>query len=553
MVQDTGALPRRSARLAVRARPVVPPQTKAQQQRLSKRKTPAASSTAMTVPVTTGILPACPVQGASEPLAAYLQRVQAFTDAVATAKAQEEAAEAERQRLASEAAAQAQRTAEADAVVRDQRNAISMESLTVNESQWTTLLQGMLFVPSDTQADPTPAEEERSNLANLMLNMMQAVMWTNTMSMVQIHEGRQLPQIQQNDSAALTAAARAAATHQQQQQQLLNSTLTRINSIEAKASAAPGCTTDARKQLNERIDHIVTIIGELGDFTSPATISSTVAAIKTSITNLQTRPDAATKNYKMPHFDISKFDDYNKSDALTWWQRFLTEASCRTVPADDMMKALYLQLIGGAQAWMNLLTATKKCTIAELHTHIPWKEFENLWFTRFMVRNVVKPAMNEVYTCSQGNMPTRDWTTKWQKIVTTPGFDLSFTNQRSEFFSRSCAGLRTALSNEYDYASFQAILDRANLVIQTDDKAANERQSQPHYVAKPGYQRPAHNNGVISDETVNLHAAAASSSDGGIVAALPPKRPKRVRKNKATQETASTGTGQQPWTAYKTT
>ncbi|GBG89124.1 hypothetical protein CBR_g48833 [Chara braunii] len=549
MEQDTGALPRRSARLAVRTRPAVPPRPK----RLSKRKNPAASSTTITVPVTTGVLPACPVQGAGEPLAAYLQRVQAFTDAVATAKAQEEAAEAERQRLASEAGAQAQQTAEADAMVRDKRNAICMESLTMNESQWMTLLQGMLFVPSDTQADPTTAEEERSNLANLMLNMMRAIMWNNTMLMVQIHEGRQLRQIQQNDSAALTTAIRVAATHQQQQQQLLNTTTAHVNNIEAKASAAPGCTTDETRQLNGRIDHVVNLIGDIGVFNGPDTLSSTVAAIKTDITKLQTRPDAATKTYKMPHFDISKFDDYNKSDALTWWQRFLTEASCRTVPADDMMKALYLQLIGGAQAWMNHLAATNNCTIAELHTHITWKEFEKLWFTRFMVRNVVKAAMNEVYTCSQGNMPTRDWTTKWQKIVTTPGFDLSFTNQRSEFFSRSCAGLRTALGNEYHYASFQAILDRANLLIQTDDKAANERQSQPHYVAKQGFQRPAHNNAVISEETVDLHAAAAFSSDGGFVAALPPKRPKRVRKNKATQETTSTGTGQQPWTAYKIT
>ncbi|GBG66456.1 hypothetical protein CBR_g61499 [Chara braunii] len=288
-------------------------------------------------------------------------------------------------------------------------------------------------------------------------------------------------------------------------------------------------------------------------FNGPDSISSTVAAIKTDITKLQTRREAATKTFKMPHFDISKFDDYNKSDALSWWQCFLTEASCRMVPADDMLKAVYLQLIGGAQGWMNHLAATHKCTIAELHTHITWKEFEQLWFTRFMVRNVVKMAMNEVYTCSQGNMPTRDWASKWQKIVTTPGFDLTFPNQRSEFFSRSCAGLRSALDNEYDYTTFQAILDRTNLVIQTDDKAANERQSQPHYVAKQAYQRPAHNNAVFSEEIDDHHAAASSSSDGGMVAALPPKRPKRVRKNKPTQETAATGAGQQPWTAYKIT
>ncbi|GBG72487.1 hypothetical protein CBR_g12062 [Chara braunii] len=465
----------------------------------------------------------------------------------------EEAAEAERQRLANEAAAQAQQTAEADAAARDQRNAASTESLIHSESQWTTFLQGMIFVPSDAQADPTPAEAERTYLANLMLGMMRGIMWNNTLLQAHLRTERQQRQKYQQDIAVLTTAIRAEATQQQQQHQLLNSALAHINSIEANASAARGCTTDATKQLNERIDHVVTIIGDIGVFNGPDTISSMVAAIKTDITKLQTRPDATTKTYKMPHFDMSKFDDYNKSDALTWWQRFLTEASCRTVPADDMMKALYLQLIGGAQAWMNHLAATNKCTIVELHTHITWKEFEKLWFTRFMVRNVVKAAMNEVYTCSQGNIPTRDWTTKWQKIVTTPGFDLSFPNQRSEFFSRSCAGLRSALGNEYDYDPFQAILDRANLVIQTDDKAANERQSQPHYVAKQGYQRRTHNNSVISEEIDDLHAAAASSSDGGIVAALPPKRPKRVRKNKATQETTSTGTGQQPWTTYKIT
>ncbi|GBG82300.1 hypothetical protein CBR_g34584 [Chara braunii] len=550
MEQDTGALPRRSARLAGRARSVKP--LRRRTQRLSSGTTPAASSTALTVPGTTGVLPACPVQGAGEPLADYLQRVQAFTDAVATAKAQEEA-EAERQRLAKEAAAQAQQTDEDDAAARDQRNAASTESLIHNENQWTTILEGMIFVPSEERADTTPAEAERTHLANVMLTMMRAIMWNNTMLAVQIHESRQLQQIQQRDSAALSAAVRTTATHQQQQQQLWNTTTARVSSIEAKASAAPGCTTDETKQLNRRIDHIVKLIGDIGVLNGPDTISSTVAAIKTDITKLQTRPDAATKSYKMPHFDISKFDDHNKTDALAWWQRFLTEASCRTVPDYYMMKALYLQLIGGAQAWMNHMAATHTCTIAELHTHITWKEFEQLWFTRFMVRNVVKAAMNEVYTCSQGSMPTRDRTTKWQKIVTTPGFDLTFPNQRSEFFSRSCAGLRSALDNEYDYTSFQAILDRANLVIQTGDKAANEKQSQPHYVAKQGYQRPAHNNDVISEGIDDLHAAAASSSDGGIVAALPPKRPKRVRKPKATQETTSTGTGQQPWTAYNIT
>ncbi|GBG66061.1 hypothetical protein CBR_g55404 [Chara braunii] len=401
-----------------------------------------------------------------------------------------------------------------------------------------------------TGSEPTTVQQERHDLADILLHTMRAVIWNSSMGELHSRSTLQLQHDLSHNVKILAAAVKVADNQLKQLD-------ARIATLEARPpQAAPGCTpdmTDTTKQLNGRIDHVVNLIGDIGFFNGSDTISSTVAAIKTDITKLQTKPDATTKNYKMPHFDISKFDDHNKMDALAWWQRFLTEASCRTVPDDYLMMVLYLQLIRGAQAWMNHLAATHTCTIAELHTHITWKEFGQLWFTRFMVRNVVKAAMNEVYTCSQGSMPTRDWTTKWQKIVTTPSFDLTFPNQRSEFFSRLCAGLRSALGNEYDYTSFQAILDRANLVIQTDDKAANKKQSQPHYVAKHGYQRPTHNNVVLSEETDDLRAAAASSSDGGIVAALLPKCPKRVRKPKATQEMTSTGTGQQPWTAYNIT
>ncbi|GBG91287.1 hypothetical protein CBR_g52172 [Chara braunii] len=262
--------------------------------------TPAASSTTLTVPDTTGVLPACPVRRACEPLVDYFGRLQVFTDAVAAAKAQQEAAEAESLRLANEAAAQAQQTVEADAAARDQRNAASTESLIHIESQWTTFLQGMIFVPSDAQADPTPAEAERTHLANLMLGMIRGIMWNNTLLQAHLRTERQQRQKYHQDIVVLTTAIRAEATQQQQQHQLLNSALARINSIEANASAAPSCTTDATKQLNERIDHVVTIIGDIGVFNGPDTISSTVAAIKTDITKLLTRPDAPTKTYKMP-------------------------------------------------------------------------------------------------------------------------------------------------------------------------------------------------------------------------------------------------------------
>ncbi|GBG59915.1 hypothetical protein CBR_g66721 [Chara braunii] len=285
--QDTGALPRRSARIAVRARPAVPPRPK----KLSRRTTPAASSMALTVQDARGDHPTYPVRGANEPAADYRGRLLAFSEAVAAVETRKEIAEAERQRLANEAAAEAQRTTETDAATRDRRNASSTESLIACEHLWTTVLQDMIF--SHLRADVTQRQTYK------------------------------------NDMTTLTTAIRTEAMQQQQQHQLLNSTVTRVNSIEANASAAPGCTTDVTKQLNERIDHVVTIIGDISTFTGPDSISSTVGVIKTDLTKLQTRPEAATKTFKMPHFDISKFDDYNKSDALSWWQRFLTEASCR--------------------------------------------------------------------------------------------------------------------------------------------------------------------------------------------------------------------------------
>ncbi|GBG84987.1 hypothetical protein CBR_g39451 [Chara braunii] len=185
--QDTGALPRRCARIAIRARPAVPPRPK----KLSRRATPAASSTALTVQDATGDHPAYPVRGANEPAADYRGRLLAFTEAVAAVEARKETAEAERQRLANEAAAEAQRKTETDAETRDRRNASSTESLIASEHQWTTVLQGMIFVPTETQAEPTQAEAERSNLATVMLNVMRGVMWNNKLLQAHLHAERQ--------------------------------------------------------------------------------------------------------------------------------------------------------------------------------------------------------------------------------------------------------------------------------------------------------------------------------------------------------------------------
>ncbi|GBG61970.1 hypothetical protein CBR_g26133 [Chara braunii] len=249
----------------------------------------------------------------------------------------------------------------------------------------------------------------------------------------------------------------------------------------------------------------------------------------------------------MPKFNVAKFDDYHKTDALAWWTAFNTEADVHHVPPEQRLNALYLQLIGGRQAFLNNLAVQKACTIATLHNKIIWEEFEQLWQTQFMVRNVRKAVMTELYHWNQGTMPTREWLTKWQKFVATPKFNLDLEDLRSEFFSRSCDGLTTALGNELQDETFDAVISRATILIQTDRRAANEScQQQPAYVAKPGFQR--HNVNVILTGSQEGHAAAAASDEGDVVAAIPPQRT-RARKKKANTQT-SEGAGQQPWTQY---
>ncbi|GBG59532.1 hypothetical protein CBR_g49792 [Chara braunii] len=353
--QATEQQPRRSKRIADLQQQQQPadrqqPQTSTQMANTTNSGTSSESSTSGNAEP----LQVCPVQGPNEPLQDFIQRVQDYTAALTLAKERQEAADAERLRLAAEDAAQAQRQAEADQLATDQLNADSAELLLSSQEQWTAVLNGMRNVPVAC-TEPTTVQQERQNLAGILLNTMRAVIWNSTMGELHSKATRQLQQDLNHNVKTLAATVKVADSQLKQLD-------ARIATLEARPpQAAPGCTTDTTKQLNGCIDHVVNLLGDLGAFTGPDTISSTVAAIKTDITRLQTRPDAATKNFKMPPFTISKFDDYNKTDTLTWWQGFLTEASCRTVPAEDMLKALYLQLIGGAQAWMNHLAATKQC------------------------------------------------------------------------------------------------------------------------------------------------------------------------------------------------
>uniref|UniRef100_A0A388MCA2 Integrase catalytic domain-containing protein n=1 Tax=Chara braunii TaxID=69332 RepID=A0A388MCA2_CHABU len=296
--QATEQQPRRSKRIADRQQQPQPavrqqPQTSTQMANTPNSGTSSEASTSSNAEP----LPICPAQGPNESIGDYIQRVQTYTAALTLAKERQDAAEADRQRLAAEAAAQAQQQAEAAQLATDKLNADSAELLISPQDQWTAVLNGMRYVPV-AGAEPAAVQQERQNLADILLNTMRAVIWNSTMGELHSRSTRQLQHDLSHNVKTLAAAVKIVDSQLKQMD-------TRIAALEARTSqAAPGCTTDTAKQLNERIDHVVTLIGDLSDFTSPAMISSTVAAIKTDITKLQSQPAAAAKVYKMPRFNI---------------------------------------------------------------------------------------------------------------------------------------------------------------------------------------------------------------------------------------------------------
>ncbi|GBG73222.1 hypothetical protein CBR_g12939 [Chara braunii] len=303
------------------------------------------------------------------------------------------------------------------------------------------------------------------------------------------------------------------------------------------------------KQLEERINHLVASLGDISKFAGASTVSN---QLQTLSDRADQRPASATKEWKMSNFKIEKFDDYHKTDPLQWWMAFNVEADVHHTPAHRRLDALYLQLIGGAQAFMTHMAVMLECTIANLHTKITWEEFEKKWKTSFMVNNDKRHAMNKIFRIYQGQQTSREWLTEWQRLVATPELNSPFDAIRVEFFARSCDALTAALGTEFQYETFDDLILKARELIQGNRRAANETRQQPGYVEKGKGQRTPQVAAVQHGPSEDP-AAASTSSDEDVAAAIPPQR-SRPRGGKQKAKPASTdGARQAPWTKFDIT
>uniref|UniRef100_A0A388M9P9 Reverse transcriptase domain-containing protein n=1 Tax=Chara braunii TaxID=69332 RepID=A0A388M9P9_CHABU len=468
-----------------------------------------------------------PGQLANEPIADYKKRVHAQLAAIeaeeqrqlAVKAAQlqaDEAATAEKLRLQAEADADAQaRLKEAQALLQ-RHEANNIEKL-----------ENWHFEPNGDE--PTPEEQHKE----LMAKLLSRLVYTCN------HLHSELANLQ-----------RAVRDHKSQHEDVTRALDARVLDLEkAVPGPAVGASSSApsSRQLADRVDHVVAMLSDISTFAAPTTtISSQLHTLKTEVQQLQTtNADGNPKMYKMPTFNLERFDDYTQQDPVLWWEAFTTQLRILPVAKHAYIGALFLNSKGGCQTWLSHLAASHGVDVPDLKDQITWEELTRLWKKRFIVDDVPARAINRLFTMSQGNTATRDWLTEWQKIAAVPNLELPFTHLRREFYNRSCAALSQAPGDREQYSTFAEIIDKAREIIKTNRSAAHEKSPwQPTYVEKVRTSPQQQHFAAVQQDSGDNPTATPASSDGDQVAAVQPRSNNKSRNNGKAKSASQAGNGQ---------
>ncbi|GBG73210.1 hypothetical protein CBR_g12927 [Chara braunii] len=461
-----------------------------------------------------GTLDAAPVRQQGETMTAFLVRLGTYMQQVQEEQQREAAAEAARLNAIARAEEQRRRQ-QADAAAnhnKARRDAASV--LMQQEAAHTAALQAWHVDPTET-TEPATEDQTKSALASMMHQVILTCNWQ------QGELARQAPTITKHT---------------------------------ASSSIDPSI-----RELEERMDHLVALVGNLKSFRHPTTISQQIAALQAELRQLQQQPtgtcnNVTPKQYKMPKFSIDKFDDYHKVDPISWWQGFTNELDIHLVPPESKISALYLCSTSASQVWLNHLAQTEGVDVSKLYTKITWEAMTKKWRKRFIVDDAQGKGVNRIFSMHQGSQPTREWLTEWQKIVTIPNLDIPFVHLRRKFFQLSVDALSTALGKRSLYTDFDQIVEKVRKVIQTNRWAANERRSQPTFVEKGKGPRLQQVAAVQGNGQENDQAMTHESSEGDGVNALPPRRNNNKKKKKAkSASTMEAGQPNEPWKKFNLT
>ncbi|GBG77025.1 hypothetical protein CBR_g23351 [Chara braunii] len=339
----------------------------------------------------------------------------------------------------------------------------------------------------------------------------------------------------QSELANMQQAMRNHKAQHEDAARALDSRMQDLEQVAPRPEAGESSNAPSARQLEQRVDHVVAMLGDISTFVAPTTISKQMDTLKTEVQQLQlpNKDGNSTTHYKMPTFQIEKFDDYTHQDPVLWWEGFSMQLRILSVAKHAYIGALFLNSKGGCQTWLSHLASTHGVDVADLKDKISWEELTRLWKKRFIVDDAPALAINRLFDMTQGNTATRDWLTKW-----------------------SCVALSLALGDHEQYATFAEIIDKAREIIKTNRAAAHEKSTwQPTYVEKVRTgPRPQHVAAVQSDNIVEDPAATQASREGDQVAAVQPRSNNKSRGNKNAKTALPAGNGQPtPWVKFNLT
>uniref|UniRef100_A0A388K243 Reverse transcriptase domain-containing protein n=1 Tax=Chara braunii TaxID=69332 RepID=A0A388K243_CHABU len=363
-----------------------------------------------------------PGQLPNESLATYKRRFHAQIEseeqrllAAEAARVQaEEAAEAEQLRL--DADAQARRKEAQDLLLRHETNSIDR-------------LKYWHFEPNGDEA--TPEEKHKEFLSKLLTRLLYACNYQRSELERQY---RDLTQQHQE-----LATLRRIVQGHEDATRALNARLLDLEQVVPGPAAGSSSSAPSSRQLEDLVDHVVAMLGDISTFAAPTTnISSQLHTLKTEVQQLQTtNANGNPKMYKMPTFTLERFDDYTQQDPVLWWEAFTTQLRILPVDKHAYIDALFLNSKGGCQTWLTHLATSHVVDVPDLKDVITWEELTRLWKKRFIVDDAPTLAINRLFTMSQDNTATRDWLTEWQKIAVVPNLNLPFEHLRREFYNRT--------------------------------------------------------------------------------------------------------------------
>ncbi|GBG77227.1 hypothetical protein CBR_g23554 [Chara braunii] len=449
-----------------------------------------------------------PGQLPNESLAAYKQRFQAQIEAEEQRQLAAEAARVQAEEAAAAEQLQLQADADADAQARRKE---AQDLLQRHEANSIDRLKFWHFEPNGDEA--TPEEKHKEFLSKLVTRLLYACNYQRS----ELERQYQYLTQQQQELAQLR---RIVQSHEDATW-ALNARLLDLEQAVPGPTAGAFSSAPSSRQLEDRVDHVVAMLSDISTFAAPTTtISSQLHTLKTEVQQLQTtNADGNPKMYKMPTFNLERFDDYTQQDPVLWWEAFTRNSGFCPLEGQNHM--------GGTD------------TAVEEAVH-----------RRRRADTRHQPSVHHVtgQHCNTG----LDHRVAEDSAV--PNLELPFTHLRREFYNRSCAALSQALGDREQYSTFAEIIDKAREIIKTNRSAAHERSTwQLTYVEKVRTgPRQQHFAAVQQNSGDNPTATPASSDEDQVVAVQPRSNNKSCNNGKA-KSASQAGNGQPvqvPWVKF---